>query len=72
MNALIYGVREQLDASTSQTEAVRARGAVEMLQVEERVRSTIGLKDDAISALQDQLAGTVQELQSLQAALNEQ
>ena len=42
-----------------------------MLQVEERVRSTIALKDEAIAALQDQLSGTMQELQSLQAALIE-
>ena len=55
----------------AQAEAVRAKGAVEMLQVEERVRSTVARKDETIAALQDQLSGTVQELQSLQAALNE-
>ena len=62
----------QLGAATAQAEAVRARGAMEMLQVEDRVRGTVARKDEAIAALQDQLSGTMHELQSLQAALNEQ
>ena len=61
-----------MDAATAQAEAIRAKGAVEMLQVEERVRGTISRKDEAIAALQEQLSGTMQEMQSLQAAINEQ
>ncbi|KAK9854810.1 hypothetical protein WJX84_005247 [Apatococcus fuscideae] len=70
--ALIASLQSKLGAATAQAEAVRARGAMEMLQVEHRVRGTVARKDEAIAALQDQLSGTMHELQSLQAALNEQ
>ena len=65
-------MRVQVAAAKRQLVKAHKQHQQEMAQLEERVRSAVAVKDDSLAALRQQLEASQQQVQALEAVLQQQ